>query len=308
MGWRLLSIENAGKLSLKENQLVFSSDLGKKTVPIEDLECVLLENQQIEISHPLLNKLAEEGVLLVTMDAKHQASGMLVSYWGQYQKLAVLTLQLNTSQPLKKRCWQKIIIQKIHNQALLFEKLQMEGASELYALAKTVQSGDAGNVEAISSAYYFKRLFSSLESPFVRMQHYDKNIDLLNAGLNYCYALVRAVLTRHIVASGLLPYLGIQHHSKVNAFNLADDLIEPYRAMVDEHVYSYLDYFLNSADLSLSAEIRQNLQKIFMYQLHIDKTTVKFPASCRQICASYIRAMEMQDATLLKLPHNWHLE
>ncbi|MGL4367183.1 MAG: type II CRISPR-associated endonuclease Cas1 [Brevinemataceae bacterium] len=308
MGWRVLTIDNPGKLSLRDNQLVFKTQDNEKIVPIEDLECVLLENQQIEITHPLLNRLAEDGVMLVTTNPKYQASGILVSFWGQYQKLNVLQIQLSASEPLKKRCWQRIITQKILNQALVLKKLKVEHFEDLIANSKKVQSGDASHLEGSSSAFYFRRLFEAVENKFVRQQYYDKEISLINAGLNYGYALARAILTRHIITSGLLPYLGIHHISKVNAFNLADDLIETFRPIVDYHVYQYLDYFYTSNDEQLSREIRLELQKIFTYQLRIEDRWIKFPAACRAICYSFIRALEEKNPQFLLLPHDWKEE
>lgn len=305
MGWRILTIDSAGRLSLKDNQLVFKSHETTKTVAIEDLECVLLENQQIELTHPLLSRLAEEGVMLVSTNPKYQASGIFVSFWGQYKKLEVLHVQLFASEPLKKQCWKKIIIQKILNQALCLKKCSLQGVDELIQYSKQVQSGDSSHIEGRSSAFYFKALFSHIDTKFVRQQYYDKEISLINAGLNYCYALVRAVLTRNVVASGLLPYMGIHHISKINAFNLVDDLIEVFRPMVDYHVHQYLDYFYNSNDTSLSLDIRRELQKIFIYQVQINDNWIKFPASCRKICSSFIHVLEMGNIYLLKLPQEW---
>lgn len=305
MGWRILTVDSAGKLSLKDNQLVFKTVDTEKTVAIEDLECILLENQQIEITHPLLSRLAEEGVILVSTDTKFQASGITLSYWGQYKKLEVLEYQLSLSEPLKKRCWQKIISQKIKNQALCLDKLGKQGSELLYQNSKQVLSGDTSHLEGTSSAYYFKRLFKEVDEQFIRQQHYDTNQSLLNAGLNYGYALVRAVLIRNIVACGLLPYLGIFHRSKVNAFNLADDLIEVFRPIVDYHISSYLDYLCFSKEEQLSLEIRRELQKIFIYQVKIDDNWIKFPASCRTLCYSYIHVLETGNVNKIKVPQEW---
>ncbi|MGL4394527.1 MAG: type II CRISPR-associated endonuclease Cas1 [Brevinema sp.] len=308
MGWRVLTIDSAGKLFLRNTQLVFKTEGFEKTVAIEDLECVLLENQEIEISHPLLSYLAESGVILISTDPKYAASGMLLSFWGQYKKLEVLELQLSSSEPLKKRCWQKIIIHKIQNQALCLKKLAIDGHEELCAKSKLVQSGDSSCLEGSSSAFYFNCLFSNQESKFLRKQYYDKDISLMNAGLNYCYALARAVLIRNIVASGLIPYLGIHHISKTNAFNLADDLIEPFRPIVDSHVHRYLDYFRCSNDKVLSLEIRRELQKIFTYQVKIDNTWNKFPVACRKVSQSFIIALKENNAGLFRLPQDWREE
>ncbi|MGL5254658.1 MAG: type II CRISPR-associated endonuclease Cas1 [Brevinema sp.] len=305
MGWRILTIDNAGKLFLRDNQLVFKTGDSEKSVAIEDLECVLLENQQIDITHPLLSKLAEQGVMLVSTDSKHQASGIHLSFWGQYKKLEIFDLQISASEPLKKRCWQKIITTKIQNQALCLQKLNIGGSKELYAKSKQVLSGDSSLLEGSTSAFYFNRLFDNIDPTFIRQKHYYANISLINAGLNYSYALARAVLIRNIVASGLLPYLGVHHISKINAFNLADDLIEPFRPIIDYHVFKYLDYFYHSNDEALSLEIRRELQKIFIYQIQIENTWNKFPMACRKICQNFILTLRENNSTLFHLPIDW---
>lgn len=303
MGWRILTVDSAGKLSLKNNQLLFKTSTEEKSVAIEDLECVLLENQQIEITHPLLSRLAEEGVMLVSTDSKHQASGITVSYWGQYKKIEILEHQLSITKPLKKQLWRKFVSQKISNQALCLEKLNIPGAEKLHQNSKV--PNEISNLEGISSAYYFKNLFQDIDEKFVRQQYYDKDITLLNAGLNYCYALVRAIIIRYVTASGLLPYLGVHHCSKVNAFNLADDMIEPYRPIVDYHVRQYLDYLCYSDDEVLSLDIRRELQKIFLYKIKIDDKNIKLPTACQMMCLSYIEALQTRNAKNLKLPLEW---
>ncbi len=110
---------------------------------------------------------------------------------------------------------------------------------------------------------------------------------------------------RNIAASGLLPYMGVHHKSKTNAFNLADDLIESFRPIVDFHVYKYLDYLYLSNDETLSLEIRRELQKIFVYQIKINDNWIKFPASCRIISQSYVQALQSSESRLLKLPKEW---
>lgn len=305
MGWRILSIEHAGKLRLEKNQIVFETGQELKSVPIEDIECVLLEHAQVELTHPLLSALAEAGVLLVCTDEKHQASGVLLSFWNQYKKLEVLERQFSVGQVLKKRLWQKIVTQKIRNQALCLCKLKKEGASEMENLSLKVQSGDAGNTEGHAGASYFRFLFADDEPYFVRQQHYDGNISLVNASLNYCYALMRAVLTRHIAAAGLIPYLGVHHASARNAFNLADDLIEAFRPMADWHVFQYITTIKKCDEESLPLEIRKELQKIFIYQVRIDDEWIKFPAACRKVCHLLIQAYEHNTADTLFLPQEW---
>ena len=270
MGWRILTISNSGKLSLKNNQIVFiDKNKNNKTVAIEDLECVIIENQEIVITHPLLSELSEKNVLLITTNEKHEPAGVLYSFFNHYKSLEIFETQIKATKKFKKELGKKIIQQKILNQALCLEKLGIDGYNELIEHSKKVTNTDIKNIEGFSSAFYFKTIFANIDEHFKRQQHYDKNVSLINAALNYTYAILRTTIMRNIIAAGLLPYLGFVHISKTNPFNLADDLIEPYRAICDYHVYKNLKYLVNNDDTSLSSEIRENLKKYFYTKLYL---------------------------------------
>lgn len=300
----MVAIENPCKIYLKDEQLVCKSENGIKTVSLEDIECVVLENDEITLTHPALSVLAELEIPLITTNKKHIPSGVLISYFGHYKNLRVLEKQLHISKEYKARCVKKIVSQKIYNQSLCLEKIGIE-SEEIKLLSYKVEDGDKTNIEGFASALYFKKLFKNVYKDFRRKKHYHKNTDIINSALNYTYAITRSVILKNIVSSGLLPYLGINHVSKQNPFNLADDLIECYRAVCDFHVFRYMNYFKECQDNELSKEMRNELKKIFIYSINIDDKIIKFSSSCKEVCESLIRSFENENTDLLLLPKNW---
>ncbi|PZX49570.1 type II CRISPR-associated endonuclease Cas1 [Algoriphagus chordae] len=225
---RTLFFGNPAYLSTKNEQLVirFPDDKPVRTIAIEDLGMVVLEDQQITITNGLLGKLTDRKVAIVTCNAQHLPDGLLLPMHGHTEQTERIGYQMNASLPLKKNLWQQTITAKIHNQhALLNEKGKTSKRIEY--LAKNVKSGDTGNYEAQAAAIYWQSLFDIPD--FSRAQAGIPPNNLLNYG----YAILRAVIARALVSSGLLPNLGIWHHNKYNAYCLADDIMEPYRPFVD---------------------------------------------------------------------------
>ena len=232
MPYRNIFIANEAKLSLKMNQLIVNN--GEIfSFPIEDIRCLVVDNKKAVLTARLVSFLAENGVCLILCDTEHMPSAELLPI-GSYCRLQKrLQLQIKQSQPKLKRLWQKIVIKKIQNQAKCLELLgkQKEQAA-LLAISKSVSSGDTTNREGYAASLYFKALFGK---QFTRGQESE-----INASLNYGYAVFRAFIARHIVAYGLEPSFGIHHKNQLNAFNLADDIIEPFRPIVD--LYTALNY------------------------------------------------------------------
>lgn len=154
----------------------------------------------------------------------------------------MLKCQIDISRPLQKRLWQQVIVQKIRNQALCLEYLGLAGSAELVRMCKEVQSGDRTHVEAKAAAFYFRCLFGA---DFSRGEEH-----VINSALNYGYAIIRGIIARSIVCYGFEPSIGIFHHSELNGYNLADDLIEPFRPLVDLYVALHYDYAESDSDLS----------------------------------------------------------
>ena len=226
MAWRVIAIENPARLSLRDNQLVIAQDV-EATLPIEDIDSLILDGYGITTTTNLLTALATNGTTTIICDEKHLPASVLLPYSQHSRQAKVSRQQLSTSQPLKKQLWQQIIISKITNQADVLRARELDD-STLRSLANDVKSGDTSNRESIAARIYFDQILgdATRRKPIWH-----------NAALNYGYAMVRSHIARHIAARGLVASQGLFHHNELNSFNLADDLIEPYRATVDLYIF-----------------------------------------------------------------------
>lgn len=261
---RTLFFGNSAYLSTKNEQIVISypdKEQETKTVAIEDIGVIVLENQQITITNGLLEKLTNNNVALINCDQYHLPIGLLMPLNGHTEQTERFKNQINASVPLKKNLWQQTISSKIMNQAgLLKEKGIPCRKMELWA--KEVTSGDALNHESRASVFYWKNLIT-IEN-FTRGQ---KGIPPNNL-LNYGYAILRAITARAIVSSGMLPTLGIFHRNKYNAYCLADDIMEPYRPYVDLIVCHIMETEDSYDELTI--EIKKQLLSIASVDVFID--------------------------------------
>lgn len=239
MAYRNLMIESEARLKILKEQLLVITDK-THSVPIEDISSILLENRHSTITIATLSKLTQAGVTVYLCDEKHTPCAVMLPFAQNSRNYGMIKLQESISLPLKKQLWQQIVKRKILNQAqcALIAGLT-EAANYLQLLAKKVVSGDANNTEALAANYYFKALFGKSFS------RGDEN-DIRNAALDYGYAIIRGHIARLIASYGFLPMKGLHHKSELNAYNLADDFIEPFRPLVDLFViqesasYEYL--------------------------------------------------------------------
>jgi len=226
---RTLFFGNPAYLSTKNDQLHIAfpeADKQDKTVPIEDLGMIVLENQQITITNGLLSKLTDNKVAIISCNAQHLPEGLLLPMHGHSEQTERIRFQLEASQPLKKNLWQQTVTAKIKNQYALLKEKGKESKRMEY-LFKNVTSADSGNHEAQAAAIYWQNLFDISDFNRGQMGIPPNNL------LNYGYAILRAVIARALVSSGMLPQVGIWHRNKYNAYCLADDIMEPYRPYVD---------------------------------------------------------------------------
>lgn len=231
-----LSLRN-GQLVIKLPEVIKSESLPERfkqssevTKPIEDIGVVVLDNKQITITTGVLEALLENNCAVITCDSKSMPVGLMLPLYGNTTQSERFRHQIDASLPLKKQLWQQTVRQKILNQAAVLDKYSKEEIRCMKVWADDVRSGDPDNLEARAAAYYWKFLFGI--DDFVR----DRDGVPPNNLLNYGYAILRAVVARALVGSGLLPTLGIHHHNRYNAYCLADDIMEPYRPYVDELV------------------------------------------------------------------------
>ncbi len=258
---RTLCIESPCHLKCNNSQLVVSyshvkglEDRADRSVPIEDIGMLLLEHQQITISHYLLDTLMNNNVAVITCNNTHHPSGLFLPLEGNTLQSERFRAQIEASEPLKKQLWQQTVKAKITNQAFIFKKWNLKHQN-LIKLATTVKSGDLDNNEAVAAAFYWQNLLPATWQFFRRREGPPPN-NLLNYG----YAIVRAGMARAIVGAGLLPTMGIFHRNRYNAFCLADDLMEPYRPFVDMIVRSMVDRTSNFDPIT--PELKAELLKI----------------------------------------------
>ena len=224
------------------------------TKPIEDIGVVVLDHRQITITSGVLEALIENNCAVLTCDSKSMPVGLLLPLHGNTIQNERFRYQLNASLPLTKQLWQQTIKAKIENQAAVLKECTGEEIKCMKVWAANVKSGDPDNLEARAAAYYWKNLFQI--KGFTR----DKDGIPPNNLLNYGYAILRAVVARGLVASGLLPTFGIHHHNRYNAYCLADDIMEPYRPYVDRLVYNIVQEGKNYT--ALTKELKAQLLTI----------------------------------------------
>lgn len=255
---KTLYFGNPAYLSLRNGQLVIRlpevekaelPDIIKqetiRTVPIEDIGVVVLDNKQITITQGALAELVANSAAVITCDSKCMPTGMLLPLSGNTLYQERFRNQIEAAIPLRKQLWKQTVKAKIENQAYCLQKNTSKSFVPLHVLARKVRSDDADNHEAQAAAYYWKNLFSD---GFTR----DKDGIPPNNLLNYGYAILRAVIARALVGSGLLPVYGIHHHNRYNAYCLADDIMEPYRPFVDDLVISTMKKMEVSDDLTVA--------------------------------------------------------
>lgn len=249
---RTLYFGNPNYLSTKDEQLLITARQGKtledevKTVPIEDIGVMILDHPQITVTQALTAKLLENNVALITCNNTHHPVGLFLPLDGSSVQGERFRAQLDTSEPLRKQLWAQTVSAKITNQAALLEELGIE-ATNMMKWSRDVTSGDPKNLEARAAAYYWANLFTPIIGEGFKRDRFGLPPNNL---LNYGYAILRAIVARALVGSGMLPTFGIHHKNKYNAYCLADDIMEPYRPSIDRLVVRMIANVPDYAELS----------------------------------------------------------
>ncbi|MBU1371047.1 MAG: type II CRISPR-associated endonuclease Cas1 [Bacteroidetes bacterium] len=278
---RTLFISNPYHLSLKNRQLVVSekAEMPVKTIPVEDVGFVVLDNPQISFTMKLVEELNDNNVAVVFCNSKHMPSSLLLPLDANHIQNEMFRAQISASEPLKKNLWKQTVEAKINNQARLLEKLGIKG-NQLRTIAKSVKSDDSDNREGFAARIYWNRLFGK---DFIR----DRYGNPPNMYLNYGYILLRSAVARAIAGSGLLATLGIHHRNRYNAFCLADDIMEPYRPWVDEIVLKIKKEWPNQ--LMLEKEQKAELLQLMSADVRIGANRRPLMIALSQTTASLAR-------------------
>ncbi|HTN44754.1 MAG TPA: type II CRISPR-associated endonuclease Cas1 [Flavipsychrobacter sp.] len=290
---RTLYFGNPTYLKTKNEQLVIElMETGEvKTTAIEDIGLLILDNQQITITQAVLAKMLENNVAIITCNNTHHPVGLFLNLDGHTLQSQRFKHQVGASVPLQKQLWQQTVVAKISNQAHLFAEKRLP-EKPLTSLAAKVKSGDSDNCEAQAAAYYWKQLFPEFLN-FKRFREGEPPNNLLNYG----YALLRAVVARSLVGSGLLPTLGIFHRNQYNAYCLADDIMEPYRPYVDKVVYEIVE--MNGRFLEMTPDMKQQLLRIPAMDVVIDNEKSPLMNAVQRTTASLAKCFEGTTRKLL---------
>ncbi|HDX9579619.1 TPA: type II CRISPR-associated endonuclease Cas1 [Bacillus pseudomycoides] len=289
MAFRHIVIRNPSKLSTRDEQLLIQQEETAR-IPLEDICTITIEDPAITITTALLSKCVEYHVELIICDRKRLPAGILQPFHRHSRQKAVLDVQLGLSKPFKKRIWQQIVTRKIENQARCLDLVNKgEEAQKLYAISKSVESGDRTNREAYGAKVYFTALFGP--------NFYRRQDDVRNISLNYGYSLVRSLTARALVRYGFTPSIGVFHDSQTNAFNLADDFMEVLRPFVDVIVA------LNVSDeAEWDSKIREQLFSVLNIEAVWKEERQSITNGVEQMVKSYVSACRQNDASLLVLP------
>ena len=254
----------------------------ERTIPIEDVGVVILDNRRITITSGVMEALLENNCAVITCNQKSMPVGLLLPLCGNTTQNERFRSQIDASLPLRKQLWQQTIKQKILNQEHVLRINTAQETKCMRVWSNDVRSGDSDNLEARAAAYYWKNVFTTYPN-FVR----DREGTPPNNLLNYGYAILCAIIARALVGSGLLPTLGIHHHNRYNAYYLADDIMEPYRPYVDQLVLDIIQCNLEISDIT--RDLKMRLLGIPMLDVVINGKRSPLMIAAQQTTASLAR-------------------
>ena len=294
MAFRNIYIQNDVQMKIKNEQLQITKE-DTYTIPLEDINSICIESQRTSISTYALRKFIEHDIAVYICDEKHLPTGIVLGMNNYSRQLKNIKMQIQMSKPLMKRIWQEIIKQKIRNQASCLKLLQRREYSILENMVEHVTSGDTRNKEAIAAVVYFRSLFNKA---------FNRKSDCIeNAALNYGYAIVRGMIARTLIMFGFEPALGIFHHNQLNNFNLADDLIECFRPVVDIFVVANIDF----SSPYLTSEDKKKLYNVINCLVLIDGKKFNLQGAIEYMIKSLSSSMNKKE-NLIKLPQLIELE
>lgn len=286
MGYRTLEISNAAEIHIKEGQLEVTTEEGVVLIPIEDLSQIMVHGSNIRLSTMDLSILVQNKVSLMTLDEKYLPTAIVLPFWGHARQSKMMHAQVNVEPTKYLDLWVQIIKKKISNQARVLSILGLSSAEKVAVFVEKVTIYDVDSMEALAAKEYFASYHEGLNR---RVE------DPINSRLNYGYAVVRSAIARNLVAVGFHPTFGIHHDSQLNAFNLVDDLIEPYRAIVDLVVHNNI-----GSNVQLNKAERKEIAHVLHNACMMDGVKVNVLTSINMMCESLKRiVLEELDEKLL---------
>lgn len=288
MGYRQVLIKKSNKLLFKDNSLVVEKEGILTKVPLEDINYILIEDSATILTARLLAELGKSGIALIICDETFKPVSIMYPYNYHYKQLDVFSKQLQLKEEYKNDYWNLIVKRKIENSIRVLEMTSKEEfpISKLNEYKEEVTEGDITNREGLAAKIYFRSLFGS---NFIRF--YD---DAINSALNYGYTIICSAIIRNLSVFGLNTFLGVHHNSKINNFNLAYDLLEPYRCLVDKFVYENKDNIV----YPLSFNFRQNLINLLNKEVSHQNRKYTVEYSISLLIKSYVKSFTTGEINL----------
>ncbi|AXH15389.1 hypothetical protein CP985_06565 [Malaciobacter mytili LMG 24559] len=302
MGWKVVHLTKTCKIKVKDENLLLcfkeESNLEENIkVSINDIDFILFDSTKFSITGKAIELLNKKGVATLFIDEEFHPSSILIPYHTHTLLTEMANIQISITQEFKAKAWQNIIKSKISNQSITLKYWNKKEFNELESLSKKVQLFDSNNDEAQSARIYWKSLFEN--KTFRREQGSE---DIINSMLNYSYAILRATMARSLSVSGFLPVFGIWHQNRYNAFNLVDDLIEPFRAFCDLHIKILLNTKY-SQSLYLNIPIKRDLVKLLTLEcVKINGGISTLSKAIEIFVKNYKRAVLKDDISLIVFP------
>ncbi|MBR1829716.1 MAG: type II CRISPR-associated endonuclease Cas1 [Atopobiaceae bacterium] len=288
MAYRVVTIENPAEVHVQNGQLTITQDKGTASIPVKDIEVLIVSGPGIRMSTMAQTKLSQAKVVILFLGLNHHPAALTLPMVGHSRQARIMQTQAGMSPQLKAELWRLIVIRKIENQARVLAILGMPGAEEVWERSLLVLPGDADNREGDAAKRYFQYLHPGLNR---------RTEDPVNSALNYCYAIIRALIARELVAAGFSPALGLHHRSQMNPFNLVDDVMEPFRPCADLVVEGAA-----GRAVRLTRKQRTALRQVCFSLVLIDGRTVDVITAARLVAESLRKAILMDFAPAITLP------
>ena len=230
MGWRTVIVNTHSKLSYKNNHLIFKDATRTEMIHLSEVDILLLETTDIVLSTMLIKRLVDENILVIFCDDKRIPTAHLMPYYARHDSSLQLSKQIDWEEAVKAEVWTHIISQKILNQSIYLSECGfIEKSQSVMNLYHSLELFDPSNREGHSARIYFNTLFGN---------DFNRELDNeINTSLDYGYTLLLSMFAREVVLSGCMTQLGLKHANQFNQFNLASDIMEPFRPIIDQIVY-----------------------------------------------------------------------
>jgi len=291
MSWRIVYVTEKAHVCIKNDQFFIENEEKKISIPVNELAVVVIDCPYISITAYTLSFLSERKATVIFTNSSHLPVGSLLPYYSHHRALEKINVQINTSIPLKNKIWKHIVQQKIENQHYVLKSIKNSDLKKFKTLALAVKSGDKTNRESVAAKLYWGQLFDDFK------RH---NNDILNNAIDFGYTILRSAIARSLTSYGFICAIGIHHCNTLNNFNLADDIIEPYRPLIDQLVYK--NFKSKVTQKELSKEDKVILINVLTHSVGLENEKTTILNMIDLTCQSLFKAMDQKNHSLLALP------